>query len=304
MKTSKLTFRAFGLAALTTAALMAGAAPLHAQKIPRLEKVWEIDIGFNRPESVIFDEARGELYVSNIVGDPSARDGEGYLSRVSPDGELIEVRWIDGLDAPKGLAQRGDRLFVSDVDRLVEIDVPSGTLSGSYPGEGAAFLNDVAVDASGRVYVSDSRGLSGIYRLADGMLHRWLQDDAVASPNGLFAAADRLIVAAGQADDENPGMSRKLKAVSYDDGASIVALPNVVAMGALDAIEESEYGGYFLTDWAEGTVSYFSPDGEVLVLEEIEQGTADLTYVADLQMVFLPLMMSNRLVAYRVFWEE
>lgn len=274
------------------------------QPVPTLEEVWVLEEGLNMPESVVMDADREVLYVSNIVGDVSEKDGDGHISRVSMDGELIEERWVDSLDAPKGLALRGNRLFVSDVDQLVEIDVATASVVGRFPAENAQFLNDVAVDHSGQVYVSDSRGQSGIYRLADDMLHLWLQDDMIASPNGLFAEEDRLIVAAGQVSDEAPGMSRVLKAISYDDRRSVETLPGAAPMGALDAVEASEHGGYFLTDWAGGVVSYFARGGEVILLEEIEQGTADLTYVQDLQMVFLPLMLSDRLVAYRVVWED
>src|SRR2546426_4066753 len=77
--------------------------------------------GFQTPES-IFYEARSDIYlVSNINGDPTAADGNGFISRVAPDGRILELKWIDGtrpgvrLNAPKGMAVAGDTLYVSDI---------------------------------------------------------------------------------------------------------------------------------------------------------------------------------------------
>ncbi|MEX1027932.1 MAG: hypothetical protein WD049_07990 [Candidatus Paceibacterota bacterium] len=60
--------------------------------------------------------------------------------------------------------------------------------------------------------------------------------------------------------------------------------------------------GLFLSDWAAGKVTYFSADGEVTMLKELGPGTADLEYVDSIKMVYLPVMMSDELVAYRVQW--
>ena len=68
---------------------------------------------------------------------------------------MQDAEWVKGLNAPKGLVLSGDKLYVSDVDQLVEIDVNSGAVTNSFNAEGAQFLNDTAVDADGRVFVSD-----------------------------------------------------------------------------------------------------------------------------------------------------
>ncbi len=36
---------------------------------------------------------------------------------------MLTRSWIEGLDAPKGLSLSGNTLYVSDIDRLVAIDV-------------------------------------------------------------------------------------------------------------------------------------------------------------------------------------
>ena len=93
----------------------------------------------------------------------------------------------------------GDTLYVTDIDRLVAIDVESGEISGTWPAEGAKFLNDPAVDADGRVFVSDMV-TNRIYVLDGDSLSVWLEDEGLTHPNGLAVQDGKLIVAAwGQA---------------------------------------------------------------------------------------------------------
>jgi hypothetical protein len=115
------------------------------------DEVWSLG-GFKEPESALFDPQRNIIYVSNIAGEATAKDGVGFISKVSPDGKLIELEWIKGLNGPKGLVMKGsDKLYVSDIDQLVEIDVDKGVVSNRWKAEGAQFLNDTAVDGDGRV---------------------------------------------------------------------------------------------------------------------------------------------------------
>ena len=270
---------------------------------PTLEMVWELASGLDMPESVVLDEQRNILYVSNIVGEPAAEDGEGYISRVSPEGEMVEEQWVTGLDAPKGLALADGVLYVSDLDDLVAIDVESGSIIQRYPAEGAEFLNDVAVGPEGHVFVTDSRA-SAVYRLADDALHQWIKDDRVAMPNGIFATPEHLIIAAGDASAEEPGSARYLKTIEYGNRDSVSPFHGTEVLGGIDAVEPDERGGIFLSDWAGGTVSYLTPEGEHMTLETLEKGTADLTYVAETDMVYLPVMLPGRLIAYRVNWSD
>src|SRR5687768_9085738 len=88
------------------------------------EEVWSRD-GVYPPDSVLLDAKRNVFYVSNIVGEPAGKDGVGYLSKVSPDGKLQTAEWVTGFNAPKGLVMQDDTLFVTDIDRLMAIDVES-----------------------------------------------------------------------------------------------------------------------------------------------------------------------------------
>jgi len=156
-------------------------------------EVWTAE-GFKNPESVLYDPARQIFYVSNVNGAPTDKDGAGHISKLSADGAVLELEWVTGLDAPKGLVMRVDQLFVSDIDRLVAIDVNKGEIAGTWNAEGAKFLNDTAVSDDGRVFVSDML-TNSIYVLDGDSLSLWLQDEALQHPNGLRIEEGRLLIA-------------------------------------------------------------------------------------------------------------
>ena len=119
-------------------------------------------VGLATPESVIHDDAKDVYLVSNINGSPLDADNNGFISRLSPDGKVENLKWIEGgknnvkLNAPKGLAVMGDNLYVADLDTVRIFDRNTGAPSGEVKIAGATFLNDVAVTSDGHVLVSDS----------------------------------------------------------------------------------------------------------------------------------------------------
>lgn len=267
-----------------------------------LQMVWKTS-GFRMPESVVYDAGRDVFYVSNVNGKPTAADGNGAISRVGPDGKLLEYAWIDGLDAPKGLAiaaaeqARGDRLYVADIDQLVAIDIASGRIINRYTAKGAKSLNDVTVGPDGAVYVSDM-GTGAIYRLHNGAFELWLGNESgeLCVPNGLFSGRERLVVGcwqAGSGDNADPG---RLMAVTYDD-KTITRLTG--AIGHIDGVESDGRDGYYITDWMAGGLWHVA-GGEVKQLLDLGQGSADLAYVPGKNLVVIPMMLDNSLRAYRI----
>jgi hypothetical protein len=118
--------------------------------------------GFMTPESVIHDPDADLYLVSNINGTPLEADDNGYVSRVSPEGKVVEPKWIDAskaevkLNAPKGLTLAGDKLYVADITFVRIFDRKSGAPAGEVEVKGSTFLNGVATGPDGSVYVSDT----------------------------------------------------------------------------------------------------------------------------------------------------
>lgn len=254
---------------------------------------WEIH-GFKNPESVLFDMRLDRLYVSNMNGRSTEKDGNGYISLIGLDGTTLEEQWATGLDAPKGMALHEGRLYVADVGQLIKIDVADGTVVMRYPAPNSKLLNDVAADEMGNIYVSDSHD-NAIYRLAGGIFKLWLKDDGLASPNGLIVEGDLLLIAA-LGNTEVPG---NIKAVSLAGGA-VTDLGDGTPVGFLDGIELDGRGGYLVTDFGRGALLRVEASGKSNLLIDYQPGGADLEYIAPRNLAIIPMLNDGKLSAYRL----
>ncbi len=266
----------------------------------QLVKAWESADVLRQPESVVYDPIRKILYVSNVNGEPTDKNGRGFLSRVSLEGKVLELNWLGGLHAPKGLAISEDRLYVADVDALIEIDLKKEQITKRYAVADAKFLNDVAAEKTGNVYVSDMF-TNSIHRLSDGKFEVWLQSDKLEFPNGLHAEDGRLIVGAWGIpfDGFQTRVPGHLKSISFTN-KEITSLGGDAPVGNLDGVEPDGCGSYYVTDWMKGTVLHITPSGEITILYTLEQGAADLEHVENKRLLVVPMMNSNKLIAFRV----
>lgn len=244
------------------------------------------------PESVIYHEAGSSLYVSNINGKPSEKNGQGFISKLSLEGEVINLKWAVGLDAPKGMAIVGDSLFVTDIDKLVEIALPTGKIIKNYPASDAGFLNDVAADSAGNLYVSDSSSThSAIYILTSGELAVWIESPEIKEPNGLLMENARLLIG-------NSG-NGCIKAINPENKT----IEMIAEVGSkIDGLQTYNNGNYIVSDW-KGTTSIVSAEGEVVVLLDTTEEkihSADLCYVPEKNLIVVPTFFDNRVMAYRL----
>lgn len=283
---------------LMLAAVLATASPAVAQDGGATE-VWSLE-GFSTPENATYDSERDVIYVSNVAGDVGEKDGQGFISRVSPEGELLDAKWVTGFNAPKGAAIQGGILYVADIDRLVAVDIETGEISDEWQAEGA-FFNGVAVDAAGRILVADTLG-HRIYALDEDALSVWMEDEGLHHPNGIAFDEGRLLVAPwGQ--DIQPDLSTKVPGEVLTVGAEskeITAFDASDARGNLDGIISDGNGGWLVTDFAEGAL-YRIKEGEgTEKLEVLPHGSADLGFDAERNLAIIPIMVEDRLIAFRL----
>ena len=261
--------------------------------------VWEAE-GFSGPESALYDAKRNLIFVSNVDGQPNDKDGKGSISLLSPAGKMVNAAWQSGLNAPKGLAMVGDRLYVADIDTLRVFDVMNGKQVASYVAAEAKFLNDVAADDEGNIYVSDFLD-DAIYRLADGEFALWVKDVALQEPNGLLAEEGRLVVGAwGEMTEgfatEVPG---HLKTVDMKTKA-VASLGSGKAVGNLDGVEADGKGNYLVSDWYNGGLFRVNAAGEAQRLLTLEQGSADIGVIPAKNLVLVPMMNNGTVRAYQI----
>lgn len=116
----------------------------------------QIISGFRSPESVVSDGRF--LYVSNVGSElkPQAKDGDGFISKVSLKGDVIDAQFIGELNAPKGMAISTGTLYVTDIDRIVAYDINKGKkkFEISFEKENTYFLNDIVAKDKTTLYVS------------------------------------------------------------------------------------------------------------------------------------------------------
>jgi sugar lactone lactonase YvrE len=204
------------------------------------------------------------------------------------------------LNSPTGLALHDRTLYAADVDQLIEINAASGEILKRYDAKGAVFLNDVVVDDEGAVYVSDTP-MNTIWRLKDGSFEPWLANDALNGPNGLLVQGNTLIVAS-LGKIQSQGQKKELGtllAVSLDD-QKVSKIGKGEVIGNLDGLQAIQPGVYLVTDWAQGALYRVDAKGKVDELIDLNQGSADLSYLPGKKMLLIPMMLDNSLVAYRL----
>lgn len=265
-----------------------------------LEKQWQTADELKEPESVVYDIMRRSIYVSNINGEPSAIDGNGFISLIANDGKIEKLKWIDGLNAPKGMAMRGKQLFVTDINELIVIDVEKAEITKRFTADEKSFLNDVAVDSSGIIYVTDT-ATNRIYRLYKGTFEIWIDDPKLESPNGLYIDNQHIIVSSWGKPTEGwktdvPG---HILIVSPKD-KSIKDFAQGTPIGNLDGLSKYDSTSYLVTDWMQGKLMQAHADGEVNTLLELGQGSADILLLRSKRLLLIPQMMKGNLVAYSI----
>jgi hypothetical protein len=257
---------------------------------PTLTKVWESDTTILTPESVIFNEADGILYVSCIAGvPPTAKDGDGYIAKISPEeGSIVELKWVTGMHAPKGMGIVNGKLYVTDIDEIIEIDIAAGTIANRYAIEGATFLNDIDVSSSGDVFITDM-GTNKIHLLKDGQVSTVLEDVNLGGPNGLLHLGDKLMASSSKAGN--------FYEINTMDWTYIVVTDSIFGG---DGVEKT--GDDFLVSSWNGEIYYVAADGSKTKMLDTKgvSNTADIEFVEATSTVYVPTFFGNQVVAYKL----
>lgn len=260
------------------------------------------DTGFNHPESVLYDSVADTYLVSNINGSPFAKDDNGFISRLSPDGRIVTLKWIDGatsdvtLNGPKGMGIKADTLFVADIDEVRLFDRRTGAPLGSVAIPGATFLNDVCVGPDGTVYITDSglkpagaamsaSGTDALWKL--GPRHRPVavaRGSDLGRPNGIIADATGVfMVTLGSG-----------QVFHFDKAGTRTELAKP-PQGSLDGLIELKDGTLLLSSWDAKAVYRLAPGAQqYTVVVDSVVSPADFGYDPTRNRLLIPLLTLNR----------
>ena len=251
-----------------------------------VQKLWATDTILKVPESVLVDDKENCIWVSNIDGASNGKDGKGSISKLSKTGTPINLEWITGLNAPKGMAKFKQELYVADLTELLVIDIKKATIIKRVPIEGSVFLNDVTVNSKGAVFVSDSR---------TGKVHRYenntttIEVENLQGPNGLLSIEDQLLI--------------------LDRGSLLSVTPGGAISKIMDGMDPSTDGiervapnQYIVSCW-NGIVYYVVAGAQKITLFDTRSekiNSADIGYDAKKKIIYVPTFLKNNVVAYQL----
>jgi DNA-binding beta-propeller fold protein YncE len=167
-----------------TSGLVLGWSFVHADQVTNLSS----------PQSMIADQ--GQIYfIANANGDPGTRENSGFISKVTHEGKVIDLHFIQGgkqavtLNSPKEMAIVGSILYVADLDVVRGFDKNTGESLYTIPFTQfhSHSLTGLAADSQGRLYVSDADS-NTIYRIDPGPDHTvtvFAQHAGLSHPHGL-----------------------------------------------------------------------------------------------------------------------
>ena len=254
-----------------------------------VEKVWETPGDLKVPESVLYDAGEQRLYVANVNGKPTDKDGNGFISIIDTKGNIKQLKWVTGLHAPKGMGVVNGKLYVSDIDQLVEINISDGNIIKKYDASQAKFLNDISIDKNGVVYVSDMLD-NKIYILKEGKFRVWKAlTGEFDRPNGLYAENGYLLV----------GLKDRVIKIDYNSKNAETYIENT---GSIDGIVPYGNGQYLISDW-EGRTHLVASGKEKVKLTDTtsdEVNAADIDLMPGEHVLLIPTFFANTVTAYKV----
>jgi len=270
---------------------------------PSVKQVWELSESILAPESVCLDEKREVLYVSNINGEGTEKDQNGYISKIDFNGKLLQSKWVEGLNAPKGMRIFGDTLYVTDIDEVVSIDLNQSKIKKKLSIKGAQFLNDIAINEDGVLFVSDTI-VGKIFKIVNmNAVTTFLSGKTLEGPNGLFIQNGELYVSTWGVPKKDWSTVTPGRLISFNLKNKKKSIYQKKPFGHLDGLEFEQGSAFLATDWVAGQLLRVSKDGIIKELATGLKGSADLAYIKAEKLAIIPQMGANRVTAFKVEWE-
>ena len=202
-------------------------------------------------------------------------------------GTLDSPRWVDGLDAPAGMAIHGRKLYVTDLDKVQVIDLERGVVIealGPYPD--AKSFNDIAVDDGGTVYVSDS-ARHKIIKIKDGKSQPYPDDAAnFKFANGLHIKGTQLYVG-----------GEKLWGIALGTGE--IREMKIEGLADIDGIETDGQDGLTVSVVG-GDVWHIPVDKAPVIWTAPGLSSTNHAYLPKLNLVLVPTGYDNTVIAFQV----
>ena len=257
---------------------------------PSLEFLWKTKPVLTTSESVLYHKESGVIYVSNINKNSSQKGNNGFISTINIDGEITNLKWIEGLNGPKGMAIYNGKLYVNDIDDLVEIDIKTQKILNKYNVKGSPKLNDLTVSEEGIIYASGSAS-NTVYKLEGGALKVFAKG-SLAMLNGLLVQKEGIYYL----DSKNNNFG-----LLNIDNKKYKTLTKNIGLG--DGIIRLENGDFITSNW-KGEIYYIYAKNwsKVMLLDTKAESinAADICFIPETQMLLVPTFFDNSVACYRL----
>lgn len=240
---------------------------------------WTTTDDFRIPESVVFDAERDCFYISNFDQGMTMGPGNQFISRLNRDGSVHELHWVKQIQQPLGMVLRGNKLYIAERKSVAVVNVETGTVEKRIPLPGAVFPNDITMDDTGNLYVTDTRK-NAIFRVREDKADVWLTGPAVDGPNTIYFHNNRIIWG-----NSNDGCLKSVVPATKE----ITVLANL-GTGFIDGIRSDGNGNLLVSLWR-GRLFRIHPDGSVDKLIDTSvtgQFIADFEYLPDEKLLLIP----------------
>ncbi|PKQ68499.1 hypothetical protein BZG01_04615 [Labilibaculum manganireducens] len=253
-------------------------------------RAWVTDSLFCKPESALYDNSRQIIYVSNINGKYLAKDGNGFISRIKTNGEIDSLKWVEGLDNPQGMGLYKNKLYVADINRVVQINTVTAKIENVFVVDSAKFFNDIASDSNGDIYISDCFG-NKIYKISDGKIKVWLDDNFLSGSNGLLCTNDDVLLL-----NMNDKTAYAINKLTKKYNKIFSGIDN------LDGIVSDSSSGFFVSGAWQGQIFHIDSYGDKKLIIDLGKEkiiTADIEYIANEKLLIIPTLYKT-VIGYKL----
>lgn len=259
--------------------------------------------GLESPHSCLADPANNSYYISNVNGEPDARDNNGFITKLNGQAEIVGFKFISGgeqgatLHAPKGMAFVDQVLYVADVDTLRAFDKNTGktmmtiVMTPSPLPPRPLSLIDIAANDQGLLFVSDMPG-NTIYKIDTRQRHAvsvFIHDERLAGPAGLAVhpKTGHIIVVSWEKgsilDISQEGALTELVSNSFFTSR----------FQNLSGIDFDRWGNMYVSDLTKGKVWRMQSNKKFQVIAEFLPAPADVGIDRVNNLILVPYQQAN-----------
>ena len=254
--------------------------------------------GLSVPESVLYDEARDLVFISNIEakkGEFWFDDGKGFISLLTPDFKMKSLRLVNSepgkiINSPKGMAAVNNHIYFTDNRRLMRASINNPAMVEQVVNTTFAGINDM-VAYDGLIWVSD--GAAGVVFGIDPLKGIEVVVKAPKGVNGITFYRGTLFAVSWGLHDVFELDSTGVKPPKPFNLASHFT--------NLDGIEVMDDGTFIVSDFKGHKVCTITPDRKTVETIIEQNSAADIGYNRAKNILFVPSFLNNRAVAYQLY---